>query len=37
LVHGHHPDYSKRLEVVWLCSVCHAAVHGRGTPIRRLA
>jgi hypothetical protein len=24
---AHHPDYSKQLEVVWLCAFCHAAVH----------
>ena len=26
-VHGHHPDYSKPLEVVWLCPVHHRVVH----------
>ena len=26
-VHGHHNDYSKPLEVEWLCAVCHKAVH----------
>ncbi len=28
-VQGHHPDYSKPLEVIWLCSLCHADEHAR--------
>ena len=26
-VHGHHEDYSKPLEVIWLCSIHHKAIH----------
>lgn len=26
-LHGHHEDYSKPLEVAWLCKDCHAARH----------
>ena len=27
VLHGHHDDYEKRLEVEWLCPPCHAARH----------
>ncbi|MCK5644180.1 MAG: hypothetical protein KAJ19_25500, partial [Gammaproteobacteria bacterium] len=25
----HHQNYSKPLEITWLCRVCHGAEHGR--------
>jgi hypothetical protein len=25
--HGHHEDYSKPLEVIWVCTACHALIH----------
>lgn len=27
-IHAHHEDYSKPLEVIWLCDRCHRIMHG---------
>lgn len=29
LVHAHHPDYSKPLEVIWLCPAHHRMIHAQ--------
>lgn len=29
IIEGHHPDYSKPLEVVWVCKSCHIMIHNR--------
>jgi hypothetical protein len=34
-LHGHHPDYSRPLNVVWLCSLCHAREHRRDLAARK--
>lgn len=34
-VHAHHDDYSRPLDVRWLCVPCHERVHHMKGPVRR--
>jgi hypothetical protein len=35
--HGHHEDYSKPLEVIWVCTACHAFIHSYWRAAERMA
>lgn len=36
-LHGHHEDYTKSLDVIWVCSACHAFIHAYWRAQERIA
>jgi hypothetical protein len=35
--HGHHEDYSRPLDVIWVCTACHAFIHAYWRAQERIA
>lgn len=35
MVEAHHEDYSKALDVEWLCHKCHMALHAEQRPVKQ--
>jgi len=35
-INGHHDNYSKLLEVVWVCTSCHRKMHPRPMDFKRV-
>ena len=35
-VEAHHEDYSRPLDIKWLCEVCHKSWHQSNTPLNRI-